>query len=221
MAHGLAFGQIEAMLVDMTDTLRASDRVAEQIKVARLKRGWSAKDLAVACAELGAPEITAAVVANIETGRRGPDGARRRDVSVDELLIFAYVLAVPPASLLSANDDENDAITMTSSLELAANDVVAWLQSSSGIPIPSPIADGLARCGTCGSAIRTGQRDGSVVYYCANKDCENPVSRLAVNIDALFRGMAVAWLAEVAKQTGVRAPSRDEWDLFPSRSRDG
>jgi transcriptional regulator with XRE-family HTH domain len=119
MEHHLPASQIDSILVDMTSSWRASDRVAEQIKATRLRRGLSAKDFAAACAELGAPEITAAVVANIETGRRGPDGARRRDVSVDELLIFAYVLAVPPASLLSANDGESNAITITSNLELA------------------------------------------------------------------------------------------------------
>ena len=79
---------------------RASDLVAQRITELRRLRRWSAKALAGQCAEAGAPEITAAVIANIETGRRGPDGIRRRDVTVDELLAFAAALGVKPGDLL-------------------------------------------------------------------------------------------------------------------------
>ncbi len=79
---------------------RASDLIGERIKQIRDRRGMTAKQLAARCKEIGAPEITAPVIANIETGRRGPDGKRRRDVTVDEVLILAYALEVPPILLL-------------------------------------------------------------------------------------------------------------------------
>lgn len=43
--------------------------------------------------------MTAAVIGNIETGRRGDDGVRRRVISVDELVAIAAALAVAPQDL--------------------------------------------------------------------------------------------------------------------------
>ena len=64
-----------------------------------MARGWTAVDLAARCSTIGAPEITPSVIANIETGRREKDGRRRREITVDELLILAYALRVPPVFL--------------------------------------------------------------------------------------------------------------------------
>lgn len=47
------------------------------------------------------PEVTAQSVSNIETGRRGKDGRRRRFVTVDELIALAVALQVAPVHLLS------------------------------------------------------------------------------------------------------------------------
>jgi transcriptional regulator with XRE-family HTH domain len=81
-------------------TTRApSELVGQRIKDLRLERGWTADDLAKRCAEVGAPEITSAVIANIETGRKDKTGRRRRDVTIDEVLKLAYALEVPPVRL--------------------------------------------------------------------------------------------------------------------------
>lgn len=57
-------------------------------------------DLAAACAKRGYP-LTSATIANIETGRRDPaDRRRRREVSVDELVMLADVLNVAPVLLV-------------------------------------------------------------------------------------------------------------------------
>lgn len=53
----------------------------------------------------GHPEITAAALANIETGRPGVDGARRRDVTVDELAVFALALGIAEPWLLATVPD--------------------------------------------------------------------------------------------------------------------
>ncbi|MGP4092758.1 helix-turn-helix domain-containing protein [Streptomyces sp. KR55] len=77
-----------------------SDSVAERVQQVRKKRGWTVKQLAERCAELGAPELTAQALYNLENGRRDDSGRRRRDVTVDELLKLAYVLSVAPVHLL-------------------------------------------------------------------------------------------------------------------------
>ncbi|MEU2625750.1 hypothetical protein [Kitasatospora sp. NPDC007106] len=60
----------------------------------------TAKALAEECAKLGLPGLTAQALSNIESGRRGPDGRRRRDVTVDELFGLAFALSVAPVHLL-------------------------------------------------------------------------------------------------------------------------
>ncbi|HEX2806919.1 MAG TPA: helix-turn-helix transcriptional regulator [Kineosporiaceae bacterium] len=83
----------------MTALDHPSDVVARRVQEVRQSRGWSAQRLAERCAEIGAPHLTAAVVANIETGRRDGEGRRRRDITVDELLAFAAALGVAPLHL--------------------------------------------------------------------------------------------------------------------------
>ncbi|MDP8927671.1 MAG: helix-turn-helix domain-containing protein [Actinomycetota bacterium] len=76
--------------------------MARRIRELRTDRGWSARELAAACADvLGAdPASTGAaalasrdVIANIENGRR-------TTISVEELLVLAAVLDVAPVHLL-------------------------------------------------------------------------------------------------------------------------
>lgn len=78
-----------------------SDVVADQIRKHRERLGLSREALAQECEKLGAPQLTTAAIINIETGRPNPTtGRRRREVSVDELLVFAYALGVPPLLLV-------------------------------------------------------------------------------------------------------------------------
>lgn len=85
-----------------------SEVVAARVKEVRKKRGYrTAAGLAERCAEIGAPHLTAQMIANIENGRRDQiTGRRRRDVTVDELLILAYALSVAPVHLLVPTDAE-------------------------------------------------------------------------------------------------------------------
>jgi transcriptional regulator with XRE-family HTH domain len=77
-----------------------SDIVARRVQELRKELAWSAARLAQECARVGAPQLTASVIANIESGRRDQQGRRRRDVSVDELLAFAAALGTAPTRLL-------------------------------------------------------------------------------------------------------------------------
>lgn len=87
-------------MVDMT-SVTASDLVGARIRKLREGR-YTVKQLAARCSALGASELTAAAIANIETGRRDKGtGARRRDVTIDELLVLALALDAPPLVLLT------------------------------------------------------------------------------------------------------------------------
>jgi transcriptional regulator with XRE-family HTH domain len=76
--------------------LTASDLAGRRIREARDTKGWTVRDVAGRCAKAGAGHITAAVITNLETRRRAT-----REITVDEWLILAYVLDVPPIRLIS------------------------------------------------------------------------------------------------------------------------
>lgn len=115
----------------------ASDRVADNLKRFRKDRGWTATRLAAECTKLGAPELSSAVIANIETGRRDTDGIRRREVTVDEMLVLAAALNVSPALFLThLADDERPVptveVTPTVSAQPAA--LRSWMSGSGPLP---------------------------------------------------------------------------------------
>jgi len=79
-----------------------SDTIAAQMRSLRSAHGTGRDELAAAARAAGAPPaMTAAALSNIETGRRDPDGRRRREVTVDELVWFAAALQVPVRQLLA------------------------------------------------------------------------------------------------------------------------
>jgi hypothetical protein len=96
----------------MTETQETvSDVCARRVRELRQQWGWSAARLAEQCAAMGAPQLTASVIANIESGRRDKQGRRRRDVTVDEAFAFARALQVdmhdlthPEVPLVSARE---------------------------------------------------------------------------------------------------------------------
>lgn len=80
---------------------RPSDVFADQIRKHRRRLDLTREQLAMECARLGAPQLTFAALTNIETGRVDPETKlRRREVTVEELFVIAYALAVPPLLLL-------------------------------------------------------------------------------------------------------------------------
>ena len=75
--------------------LNASDLAGRRIREARQRHGWTVRELADRCAKAGASQVSSAVITNLETRRRAS-----RQVTVEELLVLAHVLAVPPAQLM-------------------------------------------------------------------------------------------------------------------------
>jgi transcriptional regulator with XRE-family HTH domain len=128
-------------VVDVT-TKKPSDVVGERVSELRARRGsMSARQLAKRCEALGAPGLTAAVIANIETGRRDKTtGTRRRDVTVDELLILAEALEVPPVSLLLP--DGADALAVTPDIQMFAPDVLVWVSGEDEPPMAARLDQG-------------------------------------------------------------------------------
>jgi transcriptional regulator with XRE-family HTH domain len=79
-----------------------SDDVADRLMDWRKRRALTREQVAARCSDLtGDPAfLTAAALSNIETGRRGTDGRRRRLITLDELVVLAAALDVAPAALL-------------------------------------------------------------------------------------------------------------------------
>jgi transcriptional regulator with XRE-family HTH domain len=77
-----------------------SDAVVWRLRELRKQRGWSAARLADECKRAGFPQLTASVIANIESGRPDAAGHRRRAVTVDELWALARTLQVSMGALL-------------------------------------------------------------------------------------------------------------------------
>ena len=96
-----------------------SDVVADNVRGARRRRGWSTGALADRCAEIGAEGLSDSVIRNIEHGRPR-DGRRTRFVTVDELVALALALAVPPADLMA--ELEGGTIPQIQALEAVVHD---------------------------------------------------------------------------------------------------
>jgi transcriptional regulator with XRE-family HTH domain len=78
----------------------AAEVIARRVRQLRTERGWSAQRLADRLAEVDPTTILGRdVIANLENGRR-------REVSIDELLLLAYALDEPPWSLCTPSVDE-------------------------------------------------------------------------------------------------------------------
>lgn len=91
----------------------ASDVVARRVQEQRKRQGLTAKALAERCRTMGAPGMTASVIANIESGRPDLNGRRRRQVTLEEWLILAQALHVAPIHLLVPVDDEQTRYELT------------------------------------------------------------------------------------------------------------
>jgi transcriptional regulator with XRE-family HTH domain len=104
-----------------------SDTVGKMITTWRQRRGWNRERLAEECSKAGMPELTHAVLTNIESGRRNKDGARRRTVSVDELTVIAYALNIPPILLLVPYPEEENCEVLPNK-EVATYGAVQWIQ---------------------------------------------------------------------------------------------
>ena len=111
-----------------------SEVVAQRLKQLRRARGWSAQRLAEECARLGAPHLSASVIANIETGRKDSAGKRRREVTVEELLIFSYALNAPTVALLVPFTSEQ--MQITPNVTASPDAALGWLLGGEPLLLP-------------------------------------------------------------------------------------
>lgn len=111
-----------------------SEVVAQRLRQLRRSRGWSAQRLAEECDRLGAPHLSASVIANIETGRKDTAGKRRRDVTVEELLIFSYALNAPTVALLVPFTSEQ--MQITPNVTATPDAALGWLLGEAPLVLP-------------------------------------------------------------------------------------
>ncbi|HYB48689.1 MAG TPA: helix-turn-helix transcriptional regulator [Streptosporangiaceae bacterium] len=108
--------------------LSASDLAGRRLEQVRRRREWTRKELADRCAAIGAPHITAAVITDLETRRRSS-----RKITIDELLVLAYVLDVPPIFLF-APADGTEKLQITPDVEKDAIESGAWIADDTTRP---------------------------------------------------------------------------------------
>lgn len=149
-----------------------SDVVAAQIGRWRRQRGMSREQLAESCQDRGLP-MTASVVANIETGRRDANGVRRREVSVDELAVFAEALELSPLRLLVPLESV-DQFDVLPGRAVSTVDVVRWIRGEA--PLPGQMWDG------------RGDGDSAIASFVVHQQCVDRWNGRRANADAIRSG---------------------------------
>lgn len=109
-----------------------SDIVGGRVRDVRERRRWTREQLAERCTAKGATGITAAVIGDIETGRK-TGGKRRRLVSIEELLTLALALNVAPVHLMVPPDDPDEAYAVTPGVSADRSSVRAWIRGVNSI----------------------------------------------------------------------------------------
>ena len=115
--------------------LSASDLAGRRIRQIRERRGWTRDDLADRCAGIGAEYITTTVITNLETRRRAS-----RQITVDELLVLAYVLEVPPLFLF-APADGTEKLQIARDVQKDSIEAGAWIADDAGRPAAGVIPE--------------------------------------------------------------------------------
>ncbi|UGQ15022.1 helix-turn-helix domain-containing protein [Yinghuangia sp. ASG 101] len=121
-----------------------SDVIADQIRASRARLDITRDQLAARCAALGAPGLTYAAITNIETGRREKTTKkRRRDVTVDELMVLARALEVPPALLvLPIGSRKHEEIEFLPGTKAPLWPVLRWFTGEGRVPVDNLIPGG-------------------------------------------------------------------------------
>ncbi|MBG0560122.1 FxSxx-COOH system tetratricopeptide repeat protein [Actinoplanes aureus] len=105
--------------------------IADQVKRLRVERGWSARQLAEECVRAGAPSLTRATIAKIES-------RVRKSVTAHELATLARVLGVRPTDLSSPTDDAGDVtVGILTALPVAAAAVSAVMEDVETVEMDS------------------------------------------------------------------------------------
>ncbi len=81
--------------------------IAARVRARRRLIGLNRQQLAERCANAGTSRLTLAALTNIETGRPDSQGRRRREITVEELLVLAAALGVAADELLNGPSCDN------------------------------------------------------------------------------------------------------------------
>lgn len=121
----------------MTKPVALGDAISAQVRRYRNAKGLSVRALSEECTKLGMPSLTEASLRNIERkSGEGNDRGRRR-VSVEELVVLAEALGVPPVVLAFPVDDAAS-VEVRPGLELPTLDALRWF-TAEGPPAPDDI----------------------------------------------------------------------------------
>lgn len=118
-----------------------SDVVAQRVVLLRKRRNLTREQLAGRCEALGYAALTGPALANIETGRRLPDGRRRRDVTVDEIAALASALDVPPLLLMFPVGEGADPVPVIPGRSVPAWAGARWFSGDVYADDRLPLAD--------------------------------------------------------------------------------
>lgn len=127
----IVLGYIRCMDSSDTWAIRVTREVGQQIRSARTRAGLTSEQLAVRCTEIGLP-MKQPVVANLEAGRRNT-------IAVPELLAIAWVLEIPPVTLLAPLTSPTDAVPFPGPSTGAAIDLIEWASGREPIVEGGPI----------------------------------------------------------------------------------
>lgn len=113
------------------------DVTAERIRRFRKAKEMTIVQLAEECAALGATGLTAASLTNLERPAGGVRG--RRQMTIDELLTLAYVLQVPPLSIVLPIGEDVD-VEVVPGVIVNVADALTWLtgDTSKGLDGKNP-----------------------------------------------------------------------------------
>lgn len=114
------------------NTQRPSEVLAEQVRAWRDRRGLSARQLAERIADLGG-SMDRVAIASLEVGRRG--------VSLDEALLLAVALNVPPP-LLMFGLGTGDLVEITTADIVDPQLATEWLAGEEPLAASRPVAAG-------------------------------------------------------------------------------
>lgn len=94
-------------MLSPAESVSVSGVIASQIRAYRMRKGWSVRQLAEVCEKLGAAQLTAASLANIERGQDPNAKRSSRRVLADELFVLARALDVSPNMLVFPTGEES------------------------------------------------------------------------------------------------------------------
>lgn len=94
------------LCVSVTQPQGPTEVIGQRVRTYRQQRGWSARELADRCREIGLSRWNREIVTNLEIGRRSY-------VSIDELFALAVVFGVPPMVLCVPLEAAEYAVTPT------------------------------------------------------------------------------------------------------------